>query len=633
MSVNGGHCRVMRRHHHRAFSKRCPLCDAAAMLLRCCCDAVVLLWLMQGPYSNHLSPTRNFVPQTVVRYSYLTDSTFIMSKSRFVYEFGGPPGALCTVLALPFLIVWLIHWANVGFVDTSVINTRRLSNLPRLLISEQALLQEASWWKDHHKESSINKDWLVWGLQTCLWWFVGLVVLERLLPCNVVAGVQLPYGPRNKTSGSPRSLKANYSPKSTSSKASNGASPKSTTSKATDGASPKVATNVTSNGTSPKSTSSKANDDTSPRCNSSKSNNGSTSPSSATSTAASKFTFDNLPTRLFYRINGHLTFWLIVLWLQVGWPTWEIHGHDRGNWQASKVPLSSLYHHGKELAIGAIVWCWLLSIYLYIKSNVGNPLLSKGGNSGNMVYDFFMGRELNPRIGDFDWKVFCELRPGLIGWFVLNLAFCKEQRAELGYNTWSMYLIVLFQGMYVWDALFQEECILTTMDVTTDGFGYMLVLGDLAWVPFTYSLQARYLVKHDPHLSVPALMAIVGLYLLGYWIFRSSNSEKDAFRRNPKDPAVRHLSYMPTQRGTLLLTSGWWGMARKINYTGDYIMGLAWCMLCGFGSIVPYFYAVYFAILLVHRSIRDDHMCQEKYGDDWEEYKRRVPYRFIPHIV
>jgi hypothetical protein len=31
------------------------------------------------------------------------------------------------------------------------------------------------------------------------------------------------------------------------------------------------------------------------------------------------------------------------------------------------------------------------------------------------------GRELNPRIGSLDLKEFCELRPGLIGWVVLNL--------------------------------------------------------------------------------------------------------------------------------------------------------------------------------------------------------------------
>jgi steroid 5-alpha reductase family enzyme len=41
------------------------------------------------------------------------------------------------------------------------------------------------------------------------------------------------------------------------------------------------------------------------------------------------------------------------------------------------------------------------------------------------------------------------------------------------------------------------------------------------------------------------------------------------------------LKYMPTERGTRLLISGWWGVARHINYLGDAIMGLAWCLPCG----------------------------------------------------
>ena len=62
-------------------------------------------------------------------------------------------------------------------------------------------------------------------------------------------------------------------------------------------------------------------------------------------------------------------------------------------------------------------------------------------------------------------------------------------------------------------------------------------------------------------------------------------------------------------------------------------MGLTYSLVCGMDSLVPYYYAVYFAILLIHRSIRDDDMCMEKYGQDWIEYKRLVPYRFIPGIV
>ena len=85
------------------------------------------------------------------------------------------------------------------------------------------------------------------------------------------------------------------------------------------------------------------------------------------------------------------------------------------------------------------------------------------------------------------------------------------------------------------------QAILTTMDITTDGFGFMLAFGDLAWVPFIYSLQARYLVDHDPSLSLWQVAVVVVVHMLGYYIFRSANSEKDAFRRDPEDPAVRHL--------------------------------------------------------------------------------------------
>ena len=130
-----------------------------------------------------------------------------------------------------------------------------------------------------------------------------------------------------------------------------------------------------------------------------------------------------------------------------------------------------------------------------------------------------------------------------------------------------MWCVCLFQTLYVWDALYQEQAILTTMDVTTDGFGWMLAFGDLAWVPFTYSLQAYYLVERDPALGPIALALIVALNTLGYAIFRGANSQKDAFRRDPNAPGVAHLTYLETKRGTRLLTSGWWGMARKINYT------------------------------------------------------------------
>ncbi len=90
---------------------------------------------------------------------------------------------------------------------------------------------------------------------------------------------------------------------------------------------------------------------------------------------------------------------------------------------------------------------------------------------------------------------------------------------------------------------------------------------------------------------------------------------------------------MPTTRGTHLLVSGYWGLARKINYTGDWLMALSWCLFCGFGSLLPYFYAIYFAVLLVHRAWRDEGSCQRKYGKDWDRYKAQVPWLFLPGIL
>jgi protein-S-isoprenylcysteine O-methyltransferase Ste14 len=71
-------------------------------------------------------------------------------------------------------------------------------------------------------------------------------------------------------------------------------------------------------------------------------------------------------------------------------------------------------------------------------------------------------------------------------------------------------------------------------------------------------------------------------------------------------------------------------MSRHINYLGDWMMSLSWSLPCGFGSVIPYFYPVYFAILLIHRERRDDHKCRTKYGTDWEKYCKTVKYRIIP---
>jgi hypothetical protein len=287
------------------------------------------------------------------------------------------------------------------------------------------------------------------------------------------------------------------------------------------------------------------------------------------------------------------------------------------------------------LLTASILLSSALSVYLYASSFLPGRLLAAGGTSGVPVYDFWMGRELNPRLGSLDLKEFCELYPGMIGWALLNMSFAYAQYKRAGGVSNSMLLVNAFELWYIADGVYNERAILTTMDITTDGFGFMLAFGDLCWVPFTFATQARYLAAHPVHLSAWGVAGILAVQLTGYYIFRGANSQKDAFRKNPSHPSVAHLRSMPTHRGTRLLVSGWWGAARHINYTGDWIMGLAWCLPCGLAglaAVVPYFYCIYFATLLVHRERRDEHACRVKYGADWDVYCRQVPWRMIPYV-
>ncbi|XP_055465363.1 delta(14)-sterol reductase LBR [Psammomys obesus] len=324
--------------------------------------------------------------------------------------------------------------------------------------------------------------------------------------------------------------------------------------------------------------------------------------------------------RLKYRLNGLYAFVLTSVLV--------------GAAQFWGVELCYLYTHFLQFAVAATAFSVVLSGYLYARSLKAPRDELAPASSGNAVYDFFIGRELNPRIGAFDLKYFCELRPGLIGWVVVNLVMLLAEMEEQKRSAPSLAMILVnsFQLLYVVDALWNEEALLTTMDIVHDGFGFMLAFGDLVWVPFSYSLQAFYLVSHPHELSWPLACVIIALKLCGYIIFRCANSQKNAFRKNPADPKLAHLKTIHTSTGKSLLVSGWWGLVRHPNYLGDLIMALAWSLPCGFTHLLPYFYVIYFTVLLIHREARDEHQCRRKYGLAWEKYCQRVPYRIFPYV-
>jgi protein-S-isoprenylcysteine O-methyltransferase Ste14 len=320
---------------------------------------------------------------------------------------------------------------------------------------------------------------------------------------------------------------------------------------------------------------------------------------------------------LTYRLNGFLSLWITVAVVASLLLTGVITGQ------------SVLAELGAMLSI-AILFSFAFALFLYV---YGYQSKRDERRTGNVIYDYFMGTALNPRIGSFDLKFFFESKIGLSLWIAIVMAMAAAERELTGTSSTPMILVGVFQLFYVADFYFFEEAMLSTWDINYENYGFMLALGFVVWMPFNFSLQSQYLIYHDPQVPIWAIGVIVLLNFAGYYIFRTANLQKHQFRTKPgtkiwgKEP-----TFIATQRGTKLLTSGWWGIARHSNYLGDLMMALAWCLPAGFAHVPPYFYFIYFAPLLLDRERRDHRECQKKYGDDWARYCEQVKYRIIPFV-
>lgn len=106
-------------------------------------------------------------------------------------------------------------------------------------------------------------------------------------------------------------------------------------------------------------------------------------------------------------------------------------------------------------------------------------MLAEGGNSSSQIYNvsavglfcfqsrhadqwlclqWFIGRELNPRIGSFDIKSFNELRPGILLWFIIDVSMICKQQVSFGYTTASIWLVTAFHALYIFDSVVNEVC-------------------------------------------------------------------------------------------------------------------------------------------------------------------------------
>ena len=282
--------------------------------------------------------------------------------------------------------------------------------------------------------------------------------------------------------------------------------------------------------------------------------------------------------------------------------------------------------HFWPLVIAANVFSIAWSLLLYVRGRErGAPLPGKPSGRG-LVRDFCMGVELNPTWKDVDLKVFA-YQPSLIGLGLLVAAFGYAQHEQLGHLTPQMVLYQAFWWLYLFTHYRDEPGVLSMYDVIAEKFGFMLVWGDLVLVPFFYCIAGWYLVDQSAPMSTPGLLALVAMFSLGLWIFRGANKQKHTFKI---DPTAKIWGRTPQLLGGRLLVSGWWGLGRKINYTGELTVYFAIAATAGLAHLGPFLVPLWLLSLLVHRAWRDEQRCSAKYGDLWTQYCRVVPVRMLP---
>ncbi len=311
-----------------------------------------------------------------------------------------------------------------------------------------------------------------------------------------------------------------------------------------------------------------------------------------------------------YRLNGNALFVLTHM-LVISTTLW---------FGTSLTPLVTTWFWPLFTAANIFSVVWTLVLYVRGRQRGAKP-------SGNgILADLWLGVELNPTWRGVDLKLFA-YQPSLIGLGLLVAGFGYAQYEQLGTLTPQMLLYQGFWWLYLFTHYRNESGVLSMYDIIAEKFGFMLVWGDLVLVPFFYTMAGWYLLEQPEPLPWPAVAALVVVYGLGMWIFRSANHHKHQFKL---DPTAKIWGRTPKLLGGRLLISGWWGIGRKINYTGELTIYFAIAATAGFSEFWPFAVPLWLLGLLIHRAWRDEQRCRAKYGDLWTEYCKAVPARMVP---
>ena len=317
-----------------------------------------------------------------------------------------------------------------------------------------------------------------------------------------------------------------------------------------------------------------------------------------------------------YRLNGLAVF---ICALAIWW--FELTG----------APLGWLWLAKWHALAGAVALSVVLTVWMVLRAPA---------DGRSPLVQWIEGRSRNVHFrGDIDAKMFMYVYGGTY------LALNAVSSAAYHYGEYGQAAnagLFLHSAMWAWfvtDYFCFERVQLFTFDIIEERVGFKLIVGCIAVYPCLYPIAlwgTASLARPDIDPSRDALWlgGAAAVFLLGWVITRGANLQKYVFKRFPERPFLGFVRPVTVTDGERkILSSGYWGAARHVNYTGEILEALGMALALGhFTNMWAWIYFVYLTIFFVIRDRIDDGRCASKYGELWTQYRGKVRYRLIPGV-
>ena len=322
-----------------------------------------------------------------------------------------------------------------------------------------------------------------------------------------------------------------------------------------------------------------------------------------------------------YKLNGHLVLpGSILLWLLLGY--------------IQLVPWTWLYEVRWYSLAGAVTLGLLFTFII---------VLPWPANRKNILADLWFGRLKDPQCKKGNLLIDTKMWLYLIGAVMLqlNVLSFMAYHWQLFFDPYSLDLVnpgfligAAMLTFFVWDYLHFEKVHLYTYNFIAERVGFKLGFGCLAFFPFFYSVTLWSTV-HLPNPGHPSILnaLFILIFFSGWVLARGANLQKYYFKVSPNKKFLGIKPEVLTDGKRFLLTNGWWGKSRHINYFGEILMACGIALAVGYpGVLWVWLYPLYYVALLFTRQYDDDKICGAKYGELWDRYKQKVKYRIIPYV-